>query len=75
MNEDLPDLKDLPPDRWIYLDRDRYCCECSTLIEAGKKVLEFPFTHNIYCTRCSRLLIGKLEEGGRRFKEFMPPVR
>jgi len=39
---DLPDLKDLPPDRWIYLERPRYCTNCSVEIEAGKKALFFP---------------------------------
>ena len=72
----MPELTDLPPDRWIYLDRDRYCCECSTLIEAGKKALEFPFTKNIYCYKCSRLLTGKLANDKRRYErnEYMPPA-
>lgn len=65
----------MQPDRWIRLDSDRYCCECSKNLEAGQRVLHFPFTNNIYCYRCSRLLTGKLEEK-RRYKrgEYMPPA-
>ena len=72
---DLPDLNDLPPDRWIYLDRPRYCTNCSVEIEVGKKALFFPFTTSTYCYRCARLLTGKLEER-RRYKrgEYMPPA-
>jgi len=73
---ELPDLTDLPPDRWVYLDRPRYCTNCSVEIEAGKKALFFPFTNNIYCYKCSRLLTGKLASDKRRYKrgEYMPPV-
>jgi len=71
---DLSDLKDLPPDRWVFLERPRYCTNCSVEIEAGKKALFFPFTTSVYCYRCSRLLTGKLEKGSGRYKrEYMPP--
>jgi len=72
---ELPDLTDLPPDRWVYLDRPRYCTNCSVEIETGKKALFFPFTQSHYCYRCARLFTGKLEER-RRYKrgEYMPPV-
>lgn len=70
----MPELKELPPDRWIYLEGPRYCTNCSVEIEAGKKALLFPFTTSAYCYRCARLFTGKPEEK-RRYKrgEYMPP--
>jgi len=77
VNENEAVAETLPAPVWQWLDRDRYCTSCSKEIEAGSKVLFFPFTQSIYCRRCARLFSNKWkEETHRRSKrgEYMPPA-